>query len=58
MKPYPLADELLRPVLRVAMPRPARLRLSRRPVRQIYPEWDAWGEWPSGGASGAGACRV
>ena len=26
MKPYPLADELLRPVSRVAMPRPPRLQ--------------------------------
>ncbi|GEM_PF-6875128 len=41
MKPYPLADDILRLILRVAMPRPPRLRLSPRPVRQIYPEWDA-----------------
>lgn len=33
MKVYPLAEELRGPVLRVAMPGPPRLRLSRTAVR-------------------------
>ena len=35
MKPYPLVEELLCPILRVAMPRPPRLWFSRRPVMRI-----------------------